>query len=155
LKISISNLLANYTTDLDGDARRLVGVGVSTNGAFLSTNSMFILFAPTNNISESFTYVIRDARAYRPGDTVPMATNWITVNVIHAVGYAQSISVSGGAVMITFAGVPSYVYDIQRSTNVSGPWTVLYTTNAPANGRWTYTDNNPPEPMAFYRTRQH
>jgi len=156
LKISISNLLANYTSDPDGDARRLLQAGASTNGSYLSTNSVFILFAPTNNLSESFTYVVGDTRNYRPGDTVYAATNWITVVVTNAAGYAQTIStIAGGGITVNFAGVPGYAYDVEQATNLSGPWVVVLTTNAPVNGLWIYTNTNPPMPAAFYRTVQH
>ncbi|HXF09181.1 MAG TPA: hypothetical protein VN625_00240, partial [Desulfuromonadaceae bacterium] len=154
LKISIDNIITNYTTDPDGDGRYFSSVGVSTNGSSIFTNRGFIFYAPPNNLDESFIYVIRDGRTYRPGDTVLTATNWITITVNHAVGFPQSISSSGGTVTVTFAGVPNYAYDIQRSTNLVD-WDIVATTNAPLRGVWIYTDTNPPQPAAYYRTRQH
>ncbi len=88
-------------------------------------------------------------------DTVRTATNWITISVTNAVGAPQSISVSGGSIVINFAGVPGFAYDVMRATNVLGPWTVLATTNAPAAGLWQATDSSPPTPAGFYRTKQH
>lgn len=156
LKISIPLVLTNYTGDANGDARIFLGAGTSTNGAYISTNSAFIWFAPVNNLPESFTYAVRDNRTYRPGDTVYVATNWITVVVTNAVGYAQAISgINGNDVTVKFAGVPGYAYDVERATNVAGPWSVVATTNAPSAGVWIYTDSSPPQPSAFYRTAQH
>ena len=43
---------------------------------------------------------------------------------------------------------------VLRTTNLDGVWTVLLTTNAPPHGVWIYTDNNPPQPAAFYRLEQ-
>ena len=156
IRIPIANLLTNYTTDPDGDARILVSAGGSTNGSIITTNSLFINFGPTNNFTESFPYVIRDNRAYRSGDTVLYATNWITILAIPTVGYANTITPHGdGSLSIKFAGIPRYAYDIQRATNPSGPWNTIFTTNAPPNGIWIYVDSSPPQPVAFYRTQQH
>ena len=155
LRLSISSLLATYTADVDGDGRALVSAAASTNGSSITTNASYILFSPTNNFAESFAYVVRDTRTYRAGDTVRTATNWITVNVTNAVSAAQSISTSGSGIVIRLAGVPGFPYDVERATNVSGPWTVLITTNAPAGGVWQVTDPNPPSPTGFYRTKQH
>jgi uncharacterized repeat protein (TIGR01451 family) len=155
LKISIANILTNYTADLNGDARVLMRADAGTNGSTIYTNGGYIFYAPTNNLSESFIYVVTDARAYRPGDTVLMATNWITIAVTHAQGAPQSLSTSGGGpVAVKFAGVPGYGYDVLRSTDLSA-WSVVFTTNAPPNGIWIYSDDNPPQPSAFYRTQQH
>jgi len=156
LKISIPLILTNYTADPDGDPRIFLGIGASTNGAYITTNSAYIWFAPTNNISESFPYYVSDNRTYRPGDTVYVASSMITVIVTNAVGYAQTITgISSGSVSVRFAGIPGHAYDIQRATSVSGPWQIIATTNAPPMGVWTFTDNSPPQPSAFYRTAQH
>jgi hypothetical protein len=155
IRFTISNLIADHTADLDGDTRALLKLGVSTNGSFISTNSTSIQFAPTNNLPESFSYIVRDVRAsYRPGDTVQTATNWITVNVTNAVSTAQSISSTGSGLTVRFAGVPGYGYDVERSPDLSN-WTVVQTTNAPAAGVWEFFDSNPPMPTAFYRIKQH
>ena len=155
LRLSISSLLADFTSDVDGDGRALLSTPASTNGSSITTNTSYILFSPTNNFAESFAYVVRDTRAYRAGDTVRTATNWITVNVTNAVSAAQSISTSGSGIVIRLAGVPGFAYDVERATNLSGSWTLLLTTNAPAGGVWQVTDPNPPSPTGFYRTKQH
>jgi uncharacterized repeat protein (TIGR01451 family) len=156
LRIPIIHLLAGFTSDADGDARALIALGTSTNGSQISTNSAYLFFAPTNNVPESFLYVIRDLGNYRPGDTVQAATNWLTVTVTNAVGSVQAVSTSGTSVTVQFAGVPGYAYDVERTTNlVGGTWVVLMTTNAPARGIWLLVDPNPPVPAAFYRSRQH
>ncbi len=155
MRIPISYVLTNFTTDPDGDATALSGLGASTNGTPITTNASFIFFAPTNNFPESFTYTIHDLRSYRPGDTVRTATDWITISVTNAIGSVVSIASSGGAINIQFAGVPGYAYDVERATNLDGFWAVMLTTNAPPHGVWIYTDINPPQPSAFYRLRQH
>lgn len=68
---------------------------------------------------------------------------------------AAIVADSPSGMTIQFAGTPGYVYDVERTTNLlSGEWTVVLTTNAPANGTWVYVDSNPAE-QAYYRTKLH
>ena len=155
IRIGISDLLTNFTSDLDNDSRALQMLENSTNGSALFTNNSFILLAATNNQAESFAYIVRDVRNYRPGDTIRTGTNLITVLITNAVSAAESIStLNGQVVVMTFSGVPGYVYEVERADNLSGPWSPMLTTNAPPNGLWLFEDQNPPQPTAFYRTRQ-
>jgi hypothetical protein len=80
----------------------------------------------------------------------------VIVNSSPTVGGTQPISVSGNSATVSFAGIPDYSYQIQRSTNMVD-WVTLLTTNAPANGVFTFTDNfgdlgGAAPPSAFYRT---
>jgi hypothetical protein len=156
MRIAISDLLTNFTSDPDADPRALDNLGVSTNGSAISTNTAYILLAATNNQFESFPYVVRDLRNYRLGDTIRTGTNLITIVITNAASSAQAISAPGGqGVVITFSGVPGYGYDVERADNLGGSWSTLLTTNAPPGGVWLFDDQNPPQPNAFYRTRQH
>jgi uncharacterized repeat protein (TIGR01451 family) len=155
MRIAVADLLTNFTSDPDGDPRALDSLGSSTNGSAILTNTAFILVAPTNNQPESFPYVVRDVRAYRPGDTIRTATNWMTIVITNAVSSAQAISAPGGqGLVVIFSGVPGYAYDVERADNLGGPWTTMLTTNAPPAGLWEFDDPSPPQPTAFYRTRQ-
>ncbi len=162
LRIPVSDFLASFTSDADGDARSLVLTGNSTNGASVGTNATFILFAPMNNFSERFQYTVRDVNAaYRAGDIVRMATNWLVVTVTNAVSSQSITNNAGGSITLNLAGVPGYAYVVERANDLAGPWTTLdgssgtpYTrTNAPAGGLWQFTEA-PPYSPAFYRTRQ-
>ena len=146
LRILKTDLLS-HTSDVEGDTRTIVWAGGGTNGSNIATNSTYVLFAPTNNLSESFLYAVGDGNLY--------ATNLVTVLVTNAVSSVNSISSTGGAVTITFAGVPGFSYVVERSGS-SSDWsgaTVVQTTNAPASGTWMYTEASPPNP-SFYRSRQ-
>ena len=154
MRIPISYVLTNFTSDADGDLTRLTNLGSSTNGTPITTNASYIFFTPTNNISESFTYTVRDFRTYRPGDTVRTASGLITISVTNATSSAVSAAAVGGVVTINFAGVPGYAYDVERTTNLVN-WSVILTTNAPAHGLWIFRDGTPPQPSAYYRLRQH
>jgi hypothetical protein len=166
IKISITNLIAQSTSDLQDDAVGLVSVagGLLTNNTVIATTtngstifytpsfqgSAYIIVTPTNNLSETFAYVVNDT-AY-PALT---ATNVITINVTNAVGQVTgSISTTGGGgVTTTWAAIPGSGYAVQRSPDLS-TWTDIWTTNAPTAGVFTFTDSSPPQPTAYYRLRQ-
>ena len=71
--------------------------------------------------------------------------SWFVINIrcifhqVSSSGQAQTLTVSGGAAMASFAGIPGFAYVVQRSTNLVD-WVTLETTNAPANGLFDYTD---------------
>jgi hypothetical protein len=159
LKINLSNLLATATSDADGDGRVLIGFSASTNAATISTNSTYLFYSNSNNVRDEFTYVVRDNRTYRDGDTVRMSTNTIVVEVVVPSGTNQNIvSISHNItnVVMRFAGIPGYAYDVQRATNLTPPvaWSTLHTTNAPPLGLFDFVDDNPPVGQAYYRTSQ-
>jgi hypothetical protein len=166
IKISITNLLAQSTSDADGDSLGLVAVagGLITNNTVIAntTNgsgiyianpyagSAYIILSATNNSNETFAYVVND-----PSYPALTATNVMTVTVTNAVGQLTgSIATSGGgAVTTTWAGIPGSTYVVQSSADLS-TWTDLWTTNAPAAGVFNFTDLTPPQPAAYYRLRQ-
>jgi hypothetical protein len=166
IKISITDLLAQFTSDADGDALSLESVagGSITNYSVIATTTngsdvyilnpyaggAYIMLLPTNDLSETFSYVVNDT-SY-PALT---ATNMITVTVTNAVGQMTgSISTSGGsAVTTTWAGIPGSGYAVQRSPDLS-TWADIWTTNAPPAGVFSFTDTTPPQPAAYYRLRQ-
>jgi len=155
LKVTISSLLAN-DTDVDsafvGDSISFVSVAsTSTNGAAISNDLTRVYFYPTNlnsTVPDAFAYTIQDAYGHQ-------ATGNVLVNVSNVGGLAQSVDTSGGTVSVGFSGVPGYQYDVERAEDVNFTvnLTVLTTTNAPANGQFSFTDTSPPQPTAFYRLK--
>ena len=96
--ISVTNLLAQSTSDAYGDPVGLVSVagGLITNNSVIATTTngtvvfyvnpyidgtAYIYLGPTNNLTESFAYVVNDINY--PSLT---ATNYITISVTNAVG---------------------------------------------------------------------
>lgn len=161
VKIKIADLLASHTDDDDGDPRALVNVGVDTGPTqgSVSVSGGYIVYTPTDLNSteaDSFTYRVRDVRAaYRAGDTVREAAANINLTVLPVVGQAQAITVESENVTVKFSAIPGYRFDVERAEDVdfTENLTVLTTTNAPANGQFSVTDNDPPEPTAFYRLK--
>jgi len=62
-------------------------------------------------------------------------------------------------VIIKFYGIPGLQYDVQRTTSLTEPitWTTLTSTplSPEADGSFSYTDGEPPEGTAYYRSLQH
>jgi hypothetical protein len=114
----------------------------------------------TNNVADRISFSVRDQRAaYRAGDTVRTATAFIQIAIAEPGGSNSnlvSITYTSGIPTLVFAGIPGYSYDVQRTTNLTPPvaWTTLWTTNAPTNGLFQFTDIAAPTSTAFYRSAQ-
>jgi hypothetical protein len=134
LKIAITGGLSTYWSDADGDSLALTGGISSTNGATVSYDSDYVYYSNPNDVADQINYGVSDG----------LSTNYgvinITVNTDTSVGGGQAVTVSGNSATVTFAGIPTYQYEIQRSTNLLD-WVTLVTTNAPSNGVFQYTDN--------------
>jgi fibronectin-binding autotransporter adhesin len=152
IKIPVANLLEANTSDQDGDARSLLSLGSSTNGAFVTNTGSYIMIAPTNDLPETISYTVRDLRAaYRAGDTVRTATALIDLSVSNAIGVVNITNTGGGSMTVSFYGIPGYDYVIQRSSNLVD-WVDVATNTTPAGGLVQLTET-PPHNPAFYRTR--
>jgi hypothetical protein len=77
------------------------------------------------------------------------------MRLLNSSSQARAISVTTGSVTIQFSGLPTNSYDIQRATDVRGPWATVDTQIASTDGSLTYTDPHPPAPMAYYRLHNH
>ena len=140
--------MSTYTTG--NTTRELVSVSTGSQGTPPIINSGLILLATSNNATETFQYVVK-----LTGYDASLATNTITLSVTNAVGYARSITSSGNAVTISFAGVPGFQYVVERSSSVTD-WsaaTIVQTKTVPETGVWTFSETPPGNP-AFYRLRQ-
>jgi Glycosyl hydrolases family 28/Immunoglobulin domain/Cadherin-like domain/Immunoglobulin I-set domain len=132
LKIRIADLLTN-DTDADGDALALTGVTASTNGVNLTTNTTLIFYTNAPDVNDRFSYIISDGYG-------GSATGFVyVVTAANLPGQAQTTSVSGTNVTLTFAGRPGSVYVVQRSTNLTA-WVALTTNTAPAVGLFQVQD---------------
>ena len=147
--INIASLLTNNVTDADGDTITLSAVGVSTNGMTQVTNGTYILFRNTNSVNDQFTYTVDDGFGGSATGTIFMVVDVLT-NIFGQ--NSPVITATGGAALVTFYGIPGESYTVWRSaTDVSGPYEPVWTTNAPAQGRFIFTDDPAPFPMAYYK----
>jgi hypothetical protein len=149
MKILITSLLAN-DTDANHDTLTLTGVDASsTGGATLSFNSTYVFYVPNSaGNGDTFNYTISDGY----GGT---ASGTVTVNVTPAYGTLEISYSGGGTVTLSFYGIPTVKYYIQRKcpgdtdfSDVYGPLTT------PADGLIQQNDT-PPESCnpALYRMR--
>ncbi len=65
-----------------------------------------------------------------------------------------SVALVPNGVRLRFTGVPGESYVIERSLNVTGPWSTLATPTAPIGGDIEYIDTHGPVDTAYYRTVQ-
>ncbi len=151
LKISITNLLAGFAADADGNSLALQGVGASGQGATITNDAACISYGPstsaTSNANDSFTYTVTDGRG-------GVRTANITISVVNPAGFTSITSSSDSSVELGFTGVLGYDYVLQRSSNLVR-WAGVATNALPLGGNNTgaiwFTDT-PPHNPAFYRT---
>jgi autotransporter-associated beta strand protein len=144
-KIAVSDLLTN-ASDPDNDSLTLTNVSTSTNGVTLVISGGYVQYSNTNLVDDQFTYTVSDPY----GAT---ASGVITLTAGSTAGVGGQINgfvANGGSASMTFAGIPGYTYNVQRSTDMSN-WTTIWTTNAPTGGLFDFTDGSAPQPDAFYR----
>lgn len=156
LKIAKADLLAGAADPDSGDSVSFDSLmSMGTEGATITQDATYVYYAPANDNSDTLTYRVKDARG-----GFSAAKN-IAITVVNGTGQAQTISVSGGIATVTFAGIPGFAYDVQRSTNLVD-WVTILTTNAPGQGLFQVSDDFadlgvPPDPApssAFYRLHQ-
>ena len=156
-RIPVATVLANVSGG--ADPYTLISVTSRNPNDYVQISGTNILFAPADPNAPSSTLDYSVQSVY--GAPAYIASGTITVAATNASGISRSITVSGNKPTLSFAGVPGSKYMVQRSTDLVN-WTNLDgssgTTNsiitAPGSGVWTFTDPNPPEGSAFYRTVQ-
>jgi hypothetical protein len=145
LKIALTDLATNWS-DANGGTVSFVSVNNSTNGATVVTNGGYVLYSNANSVNDQFTYVIEDSYGFT-------ATGVVNVVAGSSGVFGQtspSITTTGGAPTLGFAGIPGYSYSVQVSTDLVN-WSTIWTTNAPPSGVFQFTDNSAPSPAAYYR----
>jgi len=147
LKIPVSAL----GTDADGDVLEVSALGPSEQGATLSHNATWVFYLPAsgNDNPDTFGYTISDGYGGSASGTV-------TVSVVRQGAVATQITYTESGVVISFAGIPGYWYDVQRDSDAQFTCpTVITTTQAPPAGVFTVPDCDPLNPAGYYRLMQH
>jgi hypothetical protein len=158
VQIAIADLLTNYTSDADGDARMLVSVGWSTNAANVFISGNYIWYQPSTgspnaDLPDQFDYVVTD------GFVGGLATNCIRITVIGPDPASQppvltKISVLSNQVLLKFTGIAGYTYHIERTPSVAtggSSWTEVGAATTDSAGNAQFTDVGPVPASAFYR----
>jgi uncharacterized repeat protein (TIGR02543 family) len=157
-RIPVSAVLASVS-DAPGPLT-LTAVTSQNINDYVQISGDTVLFAPANP-NEPVSTLTYSARLTYGAPAANTFSGTLTVAATNAAGIARSVSVINGQVVLSLAGMPGSKYMIQRSTNLVD-WVNLdgasglpdsITTTA-ASGNWEFTDPNPPESQAFYRTVQ-
>jgi len=154
LKINKSALLANDSDpDLDTFGSPVVSA-TSTNNVTLYADATSIYYTNSLNVDDQFTYTVTDSFGGMSAGTVFIIVNTnVAGRVTHVALGADS------TVTASFAGVPGYPYQAQRSTNAEfiGTLRLWETTNAPPDGLFQvfddFSDLGAPPSASFYRSR--
>ena len=135
LKIALPDLATNWS-DVDGDAVTLASLNLTTtNGVSLVQSNGWIYYTNAPNVADQISYSLNDGH----GGT---NTGYVNIAVSFALVTGQTTGITvpdGNAAVVSFAGIPGYTYQVQRSTNLTD-WVTISTTNAPAGGLFNYTD---------------
>ena len=125
-----------YTGQLNNFRSALAGINyTSTNKVKLTTNAPYIFHTNSPNLNNQIVYAIRDGQGGSASVAVAVAVAGMNVT-----GQSKNITMGRNAATLSFGGIPGYTYGVQRSTNLM-KWITIWTTNAPANGLFQYTDN--------------
>jgi len=146
-KILESNLLTNASGS-GGVTLTSVSATSGIGGVPLTRAGGWIFYEGNLTANDSFTYTVTSVNG---GCT--SASGTVSITAVTVGGIAQNISYDINGVTVTFAGIPGFSYEIQRSATADfASYTTLLITNAPAGGVFSFTDNAPLSPNGFYRT---
>ena len=147
LGINIAGLLTAASDSSPHAVISLAGTGVSTNGVTLGNSSGFLLYQNPNNVPDQFTYTVTDGFL---GTNSGLVNVVISTNSVFGTAGPVIAATNTGPTTITYSGIAGLNYSVNRATDLEGTWTTIWTTNMPAGGTFQFTDNNPPQPYAFY-----
>jgi RHS repeat-associated protein len=148
--LSDAKILHNATLHLGVPVTIASVPTTTTNGATITRTARTILFSPMATFAglDSFPVTLWDGTRLVDGTvTVEVTAAPAGLNPKNS---PSVVTLPGGAVTVTFAGIPGRSYHLQRSTDLMN-WTPLGTTVATPSGRVIFSDPNPPQPQAFYR----
>jgi hypothetical protein len=152
--IAIAELLAN-DSDPDGGTITVIGVGAATHrGGTASLSGTTITFTPASpsHLWDSFTYQIQDDRGGSASATVVLQLDGSN-NGSGATVVGVSAGADGQELRLTFLGLPNTTYAIEAAEHPGGPWSVVASRTADAQGEFTFTDPIAgSQPSRFYRT---
>jgi len=145
--------VALYASDADGNALTLTGVSAtSTNGGSVTLVSGTITYTPVTDFIgvDQFNYTVSDGL----GGT---ATGTVTVSVVASGSGFNQLSVQplGADVVLTYLGIPTLNYALDRTFNLTPPvtWVPQITNPAAGNGYLIFTNTPNPSTNNFWRTR--
>jgi alpha-tubulin suppressor-like RCC1 family protein len=152
VSIPITKILAR-ATDPEGTALTVATVATgSAYGGTVAMSGQSVFYTPPAgySVSDNFAVTIADADGATVSGLVTVIIGPGPTSGGPTLNPPQLTMLAEGKMEIRFQGIPGRSYEIQRSTNLSR-WTTIATHRASPTGGIQFTDDNPPQPSAFYR----
>lgn len=150
-KISAIKIVLN-DSDADGDFLTVTAVSpTSAQGAdvVLIWPWIYYLPPPGFNDTDTFSYTISDGYGGTATALIQILIEPPTIGTLNIVGIE---TLSDGTRRIRFAGVPSFTYHVEASSDLA-VWTWLGDVTAGANGSFEFIDSEAPLfPIRYYRS---
>lgn len=151
LSIGDASILASIT-DKDGVAVSIAtSASVSARGGTVNRGANAVTYSPAPDFVglDTFAMTVSDGLG---GSHPGIVTAIVGDNFTPAGGGSQLSIQPGGNIAMFFPGTPGASYDIQRSTDLHD-WQTLQSAIAADSGLLPFTDTNPPQGAAYYRTK--
>lgn len=149
-KIKIAELLG---TDVDGDAVTLDSLdSTSAQGGTVTIQDEWVAYTPPAGLTgnDSFEYRVTDGRGgFTPGSVtlVYRPDEAPTMNL-------QIALLGDGGILLLCSGIPSHMYEVQYTDDLSQGWQTIATRVADEFGSFQYIDTRLPSvPARLYRTK--
>jgi hypothetical protein len=149
MTIPLASLAAHWS-DPDGDPVALVSVNQSSPGGAnnVSTDGAYIYYTNANNVLDTISYTVQDARTnppavYRPGDTVQAVAGTLTILPARPLIAIPAIQ-GGNLVLSGSGGLPNRTYYVLTATNMALPldqWLRIATNQFDAAGDFQFTNS--------------
>ena len=122
----------------------------STSGGVVVRNAGMITYlpAPTFTGTDTYSVTVSDGTNLIDGTMTVIVT--AVPGGLNPKNTPSVVTLPGGAVTVSFAGIPGRSYHLQRSTDLMS-WTTLSTVTASSVGSVIFNDPSPPQPNCFYR----
>lgn len=151
IKVAVADLVTNDFAAV-GTPTLLSVAPHSAQGSDVLLAGSWVYYTPAGNpASDSFTYVLTDGQGSFATGVVAVATltpgNAPSKNI-------TDISAGPSGLVLTFAGIPNYVYRVQYTTNLTAPilWMDIGSILIGSNGKASVTNAPPAGENRFFRT---
>ena len=149
----IESKLRPRITDAESNPVTITGAaGTSQHGGTVTRSNRVITYTSSASFSGNDTFAVTVDDGFGASNitlTVAVTEDPLFTSAANA---PRITTLDGGAVRVTFNGIPGRTYGIQRSTTMAGgTWTQISAVTAGSNSVVTFDDLNPPTTSAFYR----
>lgn len=150
-KVVLKSFLTRNDSDPDHDPFSVTALGAtSAHGGDIRFRGPWVVYTPPLDYDgpDFYTYTLTDSH----GATAMATMRLSVVSPVQAVqlNSAPKITLPNGNLLVTFAGRPGVMYDIQATTDLTN-WVIVGTTTADAFGRYFFEESE----MDLYPNRSY